>query len=235
MDLRWFHDMPGMRGASVQRYSVLDTPPFGLESRLSAPIRLCRRRTRTEMVPKATLNRSILNKFLFGSLWPITKAMFKEPFVKGIRGRDFFTPETLSLLTTRINTVSTRSQRQWGTMTPDQMVHHLNLATGSALGYFDLPDESYFLSRTISKWILVDLLSEQPKGLLLPLTFKIAPTEHFDLENEKRLLLEIVTKACSSKTTKDWGPHPLFGRMSDTEWGRLYTVHIDYHLRQFGA
>ncbi|MEO7584658.1 MAG: DUF1569 domain-containing protein [Ferruginibacter sp.] len=187
------------------------------------------------MLQKAKLKRSIINRYLLGSTWPIIKATLKEPFMKRIKGKDFFSEKMLSTLTNRVNSITPLSQRQWGTMSPDQMLHHLNLATGAALGYFDLPDESYLMSRTISKWVLVDLLSEQPKGLLLPLTFKIPPTRHFDFEYEKKLLIEIINKACNSKTTSTWGPHPLFGRMSDNEWGRLLTMHIDYHLKQFAA
>ena len=187
------------------------------------------------MSQKAKLKRSIVNKYLLGSTLPIIKATLKEPFVKGIKGRDFFSQTMLNALTNRVNSITPQSERQWGTMSPDQMLHHLNLAMGSALGNFDLPDESYLMSRTVSKWLLIDFLSEQPKGLLLPLTFKIPPTEHFDFEYEKKLLLEIINKACDSKTTSNWGPHPLFGRMSDNEWGRLFTMHIDYHLKQFGV
>ena len=170
-----------------------------------------------------------------GSVWPIIKATLKEAFVKRIKGKDFFSPVMLFALTNRINSITPQSQRQWGTMKPDQMLHHLNLATGSALGYFDLPDESYLLSRTLFKWLLVDVLSEQPKGLQVPLNFKISPTERFDFEHEKKLLLEIINKACNSKTTANWGPHPYFGFMSENEWGRLLTTHIDYHLKQFSV
>ena len=134
----------------------------------------------------------------------------------------------------RVNSLTPQSQRQWGTITPDQMLHHLNLATGSALGYFDLPDESFWISRTVFKFLLVDVLSKQPKGLQIPLTFKIPSIEHFDFEYEKKLLLEIIHKANTSKSTADWGPHPLFGKMSDKEWGRLLIMHLDYHLKQFG-
>ncbi|WP_418219360.1 DUF1569 domain-containing protein [Chryseobacterium glaciei] len=31
------------------------------------------------------------------------------------------------------------------------------------------------------------------------------------------------------------GTHPYFGFMGKKEWGRLLTVHIDYHLKQFNA
>ncbi|MEO8239208.1 MAG: DUF1569 domain-containing protein [Flavobacterium sp.] len=187
------------------------------------------------MAKKAPLLKLVFNKYLFGSIWPIIKATFKEPFIKKVKGAAFFTPKMSDALSKRVKSISSQSKRQWGTMTPEQMLHHLNLATGAALGYFNLPDESYLMSRTISKWMLIDMLSEQPKGLLIPLDFKIPLTEKFDLEQEKKLLLEIINKACKSKTTADWGPHPLFGRMSDNEWGRLYTMHIDYHLKQFGA
>lgn len=187
------------------------------------------------MAKKEPLLKLVFNKYLLGSMWPIIKATFKKPFIKGIKGKDFFTPEMSEALSKRVKNIFSQSKREWGTMRPDQMLHHLNLATGAALGYFNLPDESYLMSRTISKWMLIDMLSEQPKGLLIPLDFKIPLTEKFDLEQEKNLLLEIIDKASKSKSTSNWGPHPLFGKMTDKEWGRLYQMHIDYHLKQFGA
>jgi hypothetical protein len=33
----------------------------------------------------------------------------------------------------------------------------------------------------------------------------------------------------------DWGPHPMFGKMTLSEWGKLLQIHIDYHLKQFAA
>lgn len=102
------------------------------------------------------LKRSIINAQLIDSTLPITLALAKAPFTKGIKGMDFFSTKTLYEFTLRINRITSNSEKQWGTMTPDQMLHHLNLATGSALGYYDLPDKSYLLSRTVFKWILVD-------------------------------------------------------------------------------
>ena len=187
------------------------------------------------MVHQPQPAQDIINKFLVRSTWPIIKALFKEPFVKGVIGKEFFSPRTLSALISRISAISPDSRRQWGTMTPDQMLHHLNLATGSAFGYFTLPNESNVLSQTLFKWLMVDLLSIQPKGLQLPLNFKIPQSERFSFEEEKNLLLEIINKACNSISTVNWSPHPYFGKMTDNQWGRLLTVHIDYHLKQFGA
>jgi hypothetical protein len=36
------------------------------------------------------------------------------------------------------------------------MLHHLNLACGGSLGFYDLPDESYLTARTVFRWILID-------------------------------------------------------------------------------
>jgi len=32
-----------------------------------------------------------------------------------------------------------------------------------------------------------------------------------------------------------WQTHPLFGPMSETQWLRWGYLHVDHHLRQFGA
>lgn len=49
-------------------------------------------------------------------------------------------------------------------MSVSQMLHHLNLACGSPLGFYTLPDESYLVSRTLFRWMLVDWFPEQPVG-----------------------------------------------------------------------
>jgi hypothetical protein len=35
------------------------------------------------------------------------------------------------------------------------------------------------------------------------------------------------------KSRSDWPLHPVFGRLSTTEWGALGYKHTDHHLRQF--
>lgn len=115
------------------------------------------------------------------------------------------------------------------------MLHHLNLACGGSLGFYDLPDESYFSSRTLSRWIIVDWFSEQPVGLRLPADFKISPDEKFDFESERSQLLKILEVAWQARSRDAWKPHPMFGKMSVKEWGNLLQMHVDYHLRQFAS
>jgi len=70
-------------------------------------------------------------------------------------------------------------------MSVAQMLHHLNLACGGSLGFYALPDESYSVSRTVFRWILVDWFPEQPVGLRLSKGFNIPHSAQFDFEFEK--------------------------------------------------
>jgi len=96
-------------------------------------------------------------------------------------------------------------------MEPAQMFHHLNLAFGGALGYFDLPDESYLLSRTFFKWLLVDWFPEQPVGLRLPLNFVIPHDQYFDFDKEQRLFRGNPREGLAYKNSQRLGPALLYG------------------------
>ena len=80
-------------------------------------------------------------------------------------------------------------------MEVDQMLHHLNLACGGSLGFYDLPDESNLLSRTVGKWGTVDWLQEQPVGPRIPRGFKIQRSQRFDFACERAQLLSILDGA----------------------------------------
>ena len=76
---------------------------------------------------------------------------------------------------------------------------------------------------------------EQPLGLRLPKGFKIPHRAEFDFDREKQQLLKIVDAAWHARSPDDSGPHPMFGKMTFSEWGKLLQIHIDYHLKQFVA
>ena len=155
--------------------------------------------------------------------------------VKQVDGMAFFTESKHDEIRNRVLRTTPANPRQWGTMNVSQMLHHLNLASGSALGFYKLPYESYLVSRTLFRWILVDWFPEQPVGLRLPKGFKIPHTAQFDFDFEKQQLLNILDAAWHARSAADWQPHPMFGPMTVKEWGKLLQIHIDYHLRQFAA
>jgi hypothetical protein len=154
---------------------------------------------------------------------------------KQVDGDFFFTEHKRQEYRRRVESLTPGSQREWGTMEVDEMLHHLNRACGSSQGFYDLPDVSYLISRTLFKWILVDRYPEQPVGLRLPTGFKSPHAQGFDFAYEKAQLLKILEADWNARTDDAWKPHPMFGKMTPTEWGKLLQIHIAYHLRQFAA
>jgi Protein of unknown function (DUF1569) len=155
--------------------------------------------------------------------------------VKQVDGMAFFTEAKRDEFRNRVLRITAANPRQWGTMNVSQMLHHLNLASGGSLGFYTLPDESYPVSRTLFRWILVDWFPEQPVGLRLPKGFKIPHGAQFDFDFEKQQLLKILDAAWRARSPGDWGPHPMFGKMTAAEWGKLLQIHVDYHLKQFAS
>jgi uncharacterized protein DUF1569 len=178
---------------------------------------------------------SILNKQLWHSFVALVGYALKYLTVPRIKGRSFFTQHKYLELIKRIENLKEGASSNWGSMRVEQMLHHLNLSMGSGQGFYALPDESYLLSRTIIKWIVIDLYSEQPKGLRLPLSMAIPVEARFSFDQEKKQLLQILKSANKAITNQQWRPHCYFGKLTANQWGKLCLIHVDYHLRQFSA
>jgi hypothetical protein len=178
---------------------------------------------------------TIFNKQLWHSFLALSGFFFKAFTIDRVSGADFFTEEKFQAFKGRIDRLKDGTPAKWGTMRVDQMLHHVNLSMGSGLGIYNITDESYLFSRTVMKWILIDWYPAQPEGLQLPLGLSISPKARYDFETEKTKLLAMLDVATTTESTNQWKPHCYFGKLSVTQWGKLCTMHLDYHLRQFSA
>lgn len=133
----------------------------------------------------------------------------------------------------RTQKIKQHAQRLWGKMNLVQMLNHLKVATGCALNVYHLKDESTFLTRVIVKFIALRILKRLPKSAKAPEGFKIEMNNTLDFNTEKEQALKMLIKAhYSAEKTYH---HPLFGKMTRDEWGKLIYRHYDHHLRQFGS
>lgn len=115
-------------------------------------------------------------------------------------------------------------------MTVDQMLYHLNLAIGSGLGYYTLPDKSTWMTRTIHQWVIFRLLKRFPISVKTPTSLEVT-SPNWDFEAEKQQLKDILNQITSDA---DWSAHPYFGTMTRETWGRLVVIHCNHHFQQFG-
>jgi Protein of unknown function (DUF1569) len=137
----------------------------------------------------------------------------------------------------RLRRVRSDSVRRWGRMSPHQMVCHLSDAFRMALGRKTVSDASGVLQRTIVKWIALYAPLPWPAGILtrpeIDQAYGGTRPVDFDADlAELERLVGIVTTAGVDSTR---AVHPIFGRMSSAEWLRWSYLHMDHHLRQFGA
>ena len=54
-------------------------------------------------------------------------------------------------------------------------------------------------------------------------------------DSDLRELQDLMDRFTRQPKDFQWQPHPHFGCMIDREWMRLAYLHVDHHLRQFGA
>lgn len=96
---------------------------------------------------------------------------------------------------------------------------------------------SGLLRRTVLKWTALYLPLPWPAGIATTpeVDQELGGTRPGDFATDVaqlEALLEVITR---EPVTIEWPAHPFFGRMSDAEWLRWSYLHMDHHLRQFGA
>jgi hypothetical protein len=141
------------------------------------------------------------------------------------------------LILDRIGSLRSDSPRLWGKMSVHQMMCHLTDSYTAGLGEKFVTTKTGFLQRTIVKWIALYTPLPWPKGVptLHEMKQGAGGTPPADFEQDRDALVKIVSRFARNPGVSEWHPHPLFGRMNDTEWFRWGYLHADHHLRQFGV
>ena len=137
----------------------------------------------------------------------------------------------------RLQNLRPESVRRWGRMSAHQMVCHLSDAFRVVTAQKDVSHASGPLQRTLLKWMALYLPMKWPRG------FRTRPEVDQELGGTKpgdfaadvlqlENLIEFITR---QPGCVDWQAHPIFGRMSEADYLRWSYLHMDHHLRQFGA
>jgi hypothetical protein len=133
----------------------------------------------------------------------------------------------------RIAAVSPQSSRQWGKMTPHQMLCHLSDAFRMAAGARRPKPIDNFFTRNLIRYVALHTSMTWPKGAkTVPEADQLqAGTPPSEWQRDLDELLNLF----DSFSARDRHHHPLFGPMTATEWNIWAYRHTDHHLRQFSA
>ncbi len=148
--------------------------------------------------------------------------------------KSLFDPNVFTETVKRVEALQPSAPRQWGKMTPAQMLEHaarvLDMACGKG------PQKQILAGRLLSWTFRRTFLGEEPFGKNAPTGRDFVIQSEPDFAAAKNRLL-VVMRELHSKGERgcDGNVHRFFGRLSGAEWGVTQYKHLDHHLRQFGA
>ena len=137
----------------------------------------------------------------------------------------------------RLGTVRADSPRRWGRMSAPQMICHLCDAFLGVLGELPVAPAHTLVNRTLVKWFALYSPFPWPPGIRTRPEFDqlTGGTRPGDFDADVDRLRRLVERITSGAVPVPWGEHPLFGPLTARQWLRWSYLHMDHHLRQFGA
>jgi Protein of unknown function (DUF1569) len=134
---------------------------------------------------------------------------------------------------TRLRSLSTSSTARWGTMGVTDMLQHLRLSARMTLGELPVPSANKRAFQVFPLKHLLLYVLPLPKGA--PTARELKPVVAASFEEERAALLELLERIGTSPRESLASAHPLFGPMSQRDWGVATYKHSNHHLRQFGV
>ena len=147
-------------------------------------------------------------------------------------------PADLATLRQRIQLVRADSTRHWGRMTAPQMICHLHDAFVMGKASQPVTHVAHLGNRTIIKWIALYAPVRWPRGVpTRPEIDQVAGGGRSPaaFDSDVAALLAAVDAAATDGLFFHGRSHPIFGPLSHAAWLRWGWLHVDHHLRQFGA
>lgn len=145
-------------------------------------------------------------------------------------------PTATQALLERLNRLQPETIPQWGKMSANQMICHLNDSYALPMNGKSASEQITFLNRTLIRWLALRAPMPWPKGVpTRPEVDQFAggtPPTSFPLD--KVTLASTIRKFASQPPTFSFNRHPIFGPLTHWEWMRWGYLHADHHFRQFG-
>lgn len=142
--------------------------------------------------------------------------------------------EVFEEVTARVHKLHPESAPAWGTMTVAQMMAHVREACSVPLS--DKPMPRMLIGRLIGWTFKSKLYNDTPRKKNRPTAPPFLIKDQRDYVKEK-LALQNTIKSFHTAGPEGIGkfPHPVFGKFTKEQWGKIIYKHADHHLTQFGV
>ncbi len=148
--------------------------------------------------------------------------------------KTLFDSATHAELLDRLGKLTAASERQWGKMSPSQMMEHTARALEMAAA--KKPMKQHFLGKLLSWKFRNEFLGEKPFKLNRPTGPDFIIKDEPDFESTRARLKDLITEFHGlGESGTDGNVHGFFGPLTGKQWGETQYKHVDHHLRQFGV
>ena len=122
-------------------------------------------------------------------------------------------------------------------MSAHQMICHLSDSSRMAIGRRAVVPNGGVIHRTLVKWLALYVPITWRSGILTnpEIDQECGGTKPADFSADLADLGALVELMTTQPASLDGRAHPVFGKLTRAAWLRWGYLHMDHHLRQFGA
>lgn len=148
--------------------------------------------------------------------------------------KSLFDANTHEEVLNRIENLTPESMPSWGRMSVGQMCTHCQKPLELSMGKIALTGKKPgFMKRLVFKIYKPLMYNDKPWTQNLPTVRDFLITDERELATEKAKLAELITEFHNYKDTAEWPAHPMFGKFTNEQWGKMQYKHLHHHLSQF--
>jgi Protein of unknown function (DUF1569) len=135
----------------------------------------------------------------------------------------------------RLGKLASDSSREWGKMSPSQMMEHTARVLEMAM-CDEQPIKQKLIGKALGWAFKKSFVGEKPFAKNAPTGPEYVIKDEPDFEATRARLSELIAALHGrGPETLDGNVHPFFGRLTGKQWGETQYKHVDHHLRQFGV
>lgn len=134
----------------------------------------------------------------------------------------------------RLDRLVPDASRQWGSLSPSQMMEHLARVLEMAAG--KSPAKQLLIGKAISWMFRREFLGEEPFKKGRPTGVEFLASDQPDFDSTRERLREMISEFYSlGEDGTNGNVHRFFGPLTGKQWGETQYKHVDHHFRQFGV
>jgi hypothetical protein len=140
-------------------------------------------------------------------------------------------PEVYASIRERMQSLRVDTQRQWGKMSVDQMLWHVNVSMREAVGDYTPHLEPLPVPKALFRWAVINIPWGRG-GRTRPDMYAVST---YDFNAQKAECLSLIDRIVARPLSAEWPNSASMGKMTGKHWSRLTAKHLEHHLRQFGV